>query len=109
MDDKGCWRDNVFVERLRKSIRYKEVYLRTYETVSVAKSGIGCYLEFYISRRPPSTLDAKTPEHYASPPCPRCNRRRSWQTGLPTAPRALALRMGRRAAPWITLPLQGST
>jgi putative transposase len=64
MDGKGCWRDNVFVERLWKSIKYEEVYLHAYETVSAAKSGIGRYLEFYNSRRPHSTLDGKTPDAF---------------------------------------------
>lgn len=41
MDGKGCWRDNVFVERLWKSIKYEEVYLHAYDTVSDAKAGIG--------------------------------------------------------------------
>jgi putative transposase len=72
MDGCGCWRDNVFVERLWKSIEYEEVYLRAYETVSEARSGIGRYLEFYNSRRPHSALDAKTPRrrmHFTSPTC----------------------------------------
>jgi putative transposase len=47
MDGKGCWRDNVFVERLWKSVKYEEIYLRAYETVSQARAGIGRYLEFY--------------------------------------------------------------
>jgi putative transposase len=64
MDGKGCWRDNVFVERLWKSIKYEEVYLHAYDTVSAAKSGIGRYLEFYNSRRPHSTLDGKTPDAF---------------------------------------------
>jgi transposase InsO family protein len=64
MDGRGCWRDNVFVERLWKSIKYEEVYLRAYETVSEARSGIGRYLEFYNSRRPHSALDAKTPDAF---------------------------------------------
>jgi putative transposase len=64
MDGKGCWRDNVFVERLWKSIKYEEVYLRAYETVSAAKSGIGRYLEFYNSRRPHSALDGSTPDAF---------------------------------------------
>lgn len=64
MDGKGCWRDNVFVERLWKSIKYEEVYLHAYETVSAAKSGIGRYLEFYNSRRPHSALDGMTPDAF---------------------------------------------
>jgi putative transposase len=64
MDGKGCWRDNVFVERLWKSIKYEEVYLHAYDTVSAAKSGIGRYLEFYNSRRPHSALDAMTPDAF---------------------------------------------
>jgi putative transposase len=64
MDGKGCWRDNVFVERLWKSIKYEEVYLRAYETVNVARSGIGCYLDFYNSRRPHSALDGITPDAF---------------------------------------------
>lgn len=78
MDGKGCWRDNVFVERLWKSIKYEEVYLRAYETVNAAKSGIGRYLAFYNSRRPHSALDGGTPERFTSPTCPRSNRRRRW-------------------------------
>jgi len=64
MDGKGCWRDNVFVERLWKSIKYEEVYLCAYDTVSAAKAGIERYLAFYNSRRPHSTLDGKTPDAF---------------------------------------------
>lgn len=64
MDGKGCWRDNVFVERLWKSIKYEDVYLRAYETVSAVRSGIGRYLEFYNSSRPHSALDGKTPDAF---------------------------------------------
>lgn len=60
MDGKGCWRDNMFVERLWKSIKSEEVYLHAYETVSAAKSGIGRYLDFYNSHRPHSALDGRT-------------------------------------------------
>ena len=52
MDGKGAWRDNVFVERLWRTIRYEEVYLRAYASVSEARAGIGQYLGFYNSRRP---------------------------------------------------------
>ena len=61
MDGKGCWRDNVFVERLWKSFKYEEVYMNAYETMGAARSGIGRYLEFYNSRRPHSTLTAVRP------------------------------------------------
>jgi putative transposase len=64
MDGRGCWRDNVFVERLWKSIKYEEVYLHAYETVGAAKAGIGKYLEFYNARRPHSALDAMTPDEF---------------------------------------------
>src|SRR5258707_13829226 len=47
MDGKGAWRDNVFVERLWRSVKYEEVYLRAYESVSEARSSIGRYLDFY--------------------------------------------------------------
>ena len=49
MDGKGAWRDNVFVERLWRSIKYEEVYLRAYESVSEARTSIGHYLDFYNS------------------------------------------------------------
>ena len=64
MDGRSCWRDNVFVERLWKSIKYEEVYLRSYDTVSQAREGIGRYLDFYNTRRPHSSLDAMTPDEY---------------------------------------------
>ena len=62
MDSKGAWRDNVFVERLWRTIKYEEVYLRVYTSVSQARAGIGRYLTFYNSRRPHSSLDGKTPD-----------------------------------------------
>jgi putative transposase len=62
MDGKGAWRDNVFVERLWKSVKYEEVYLRAYETVGEARSSIGRYLDFYNARRPHSSLDGRTPD-----------------------------------------------
>ncbi len=62
MDGKGAWRDNVFVERLWRSIKYEEVYLHAYKTVSDARLGIGRYLAFYNGRRPHSSLDRKTPD-----------------------------------------------
>jgi len=62
MDGKGAWRDNVFVERLWRSIKYEEVYLRAYESVSEARASIGRYLDFYNRRRPHSSLDRQTPD-----------------------------------------------
>ena len=61
MDDKGSWRGNVFVERLRRSIKYEEVYLNAYKTVSEARAGMGRYLNFYNIRRPHSSIDRQTP------------------------------------------------
>ena len=62
VDGKGAWRDNVFVERLWKSVKYEEVYLRAYETVGEARHSIGRYLDFYNGRRPHSSLDDMTPD-----------------------------------------------
>ena len=62
MDGKGAWRDNVFVERLWRSIKYEEVYLRAYASVSEARSGMGRYIAFYNGRRPHSSLDGRTPD-----------------------------------------------
>ena len=64
MDGKGAWRDNVFVERLWKSVKYEEVYLKAYNTVSEARTSIGKYFEFYNRRRPHSSLDRMTPEQF---------------------------------------------
>jgi putative transposase len=62
MDGRGAWRDNVFVERLWRSIKYEEVYLRAYDTVSDARNSIDRYLAFYNGRRPHSSLDRMTPD-----------------------------------------------
>jgi putative transposase len=62
MDGKGAWRDNVFVERLWRSVKYEEVYLRAYDSVSEARASIGHYLDFYNGRRPHSSLDGTTPD-----------------------------------------------
>ncbi|MBB5696307.1 putative transposase [Roseomonas pecuniae] len=62
MDGRGAWRDNVFVERLWRSGKYEEIYLKAYETVSEARASIGRYLAFYNGRRPHSSLDRQTPD-----------------------------------------------
>ena len=62
MDGKGSWRDNVFVERLWRSVKYEEVYLRAYDSVAEARTSIGRYLDFYNRKRPHSSLDARTPD-----------------------------------------------
>ena len=70
MDGKGAWRDNVFVERLWRSVKYEEVYLRAYDSVSEARTSIGRYLDFYNCRRPHSSLDAATPDQAYFTPLP---------------------------------------
>lgn len=62
MDGRGAWRDNVFVERLWRSVKYEEVYLRAYDGASEARASIGRYLDFYNRRRPHSSLDGTTPD-----------------------------------------------
>ena len=62
MDGKGSWRDNVFVERLWKSVKYEEVYLRAYDSVGAARASLGRYLDFYNCGRPHSSLDRRTPD-----------------------------------------------
>jgi putative transposase len=70
MDGKGRWCDNVFVERLWRSLKYEHVYLHAYETVAEARSKIGRYLEFYNTSRPHSSLGAQTPDqvYFLRPP-----------------------------------------
>jgi hypothetical protein len=70
MDGKGAWRDNVFVERLWRSVKYEEVYLRAYDSVSEARASIGRYLHFYNGRRPHSSLDGMTPDQAYFIPLP---------------------------------------
>lgn len=62
MDGRGAWRENVVVERLWRSVKYEEVYLRAYSGVSEARGSIARYLTFYNGRRPHSSLGAKTPD-----------------------------------------------
>jgi len=62
MDGKGCWRDNVFVERLWKTIKYDEIYLHAYDSVGAARAGIGKYITLYNQRRPHTHHDGDTPD-----------------------------------------------
>ena len=62
MDGKDSWRDNVFVERLWRSVKYEEVYLRAYESVGEARASLRRYLDFYNRKRPHSSLDRRTPD-----------------------------------------------
>lgn len=64
MDGKGAWRDNVFVERLWKSVKYEEVYLHAYDSVAQARAGLARYFDFYNAARPHSSLDKKTPDEF---------------------------------------------
>ncbi len=69
MDSKGCWRDNVFVERLWRSVKYEEVYLHAYASVPEARAGIAHYFAFYNAIRPHSALGGRTPDQiYFNPP-----------------------------------------
>ncbi len=70
-DGKGAWRDNVFVERLWRTVKYEEVYLRAYGGVSEARASIGRYLNFYNGTRPHSSLGGRTPDQaYLNQPTP---------------------------------------
>ena len=61
-DGKGCWRDNVFIERFWRSIKYEEFYLHAYETVSAESEGIGRHINFCNTRRPHLSHQARTPD-----------------------------------------------
>ena len=70
MDGKGAWRDNLFVERLWKSVKYEEVYLHAYDSVPEAQQGLARYFTFYNQGRPHSALDGRTPDmvYFGVPP-----------------------------------------
>ena len=61
MDGQGAWRDNVFVERLWRSVKYERVYLRAYDSVSAARKDIAQYMDWYNDDRPHSSLNDRTP------------------------------------------------
>ena len=67
----GAWRDNVFVERLWRSLKYEDVYLHAYDSVSATRAGLDRYFRFYNSRRPHSSLDQQTPVQFYFEPLPQ--------------------------------------
>jgi len=71
MDGKGRWVDNVFVERLWRSVKYEEVYLKAYDTVTDAKQSLGRYFEFYNTERRHQSLDNQTPDTVFNQPADR--------------------------------------
>lgn len=62
MDGRGAWRDNVMVERLWRTVKYEEVYLRAYDSVAEARDRLARYFTFYNSGRAHSSLDEQTPD-----------------------------------------------
>jgi putative transposase len=71
MDGKGAWRDNLFVERLWKSVKYEEVYLHAYDSVAEARGSLARYFTFYNQGRPHSALDGQTPDMVYFAPLPQ--------------------------------------
>ena len=71
MDGKGRCIDNVFVERLWRSVKHEEVYLRAYNTVAEARTSLAGYFSFYNARRPHSSLDRQTPDQAYFMPLPQ--------------------------------------
>ena len=62
MDGRGRWMDNVFIERLWRSLKYECVFLNAFETGSEARAGIGCWIDYYNRKRPHSSFDGRTPD-----------------------------------------------
>ena len=94
MDGKDAWRDNVFVERLWRSVKYEEVYLRAYDSVSEARASIGRYFDFYNGRRPHASLDGNTPDQAYFNPCPS-----AWQPNPGRTPLSDAENLFREPGP----------
>ena len=85
MDGRGRAFDNIFIERLWRSVKYEEVYLHDYQTPAEARLGLRRYFEFYNTQRPHQALDYRTPaEVYGLPPTPQ--RRSRSQAGIMTRP-----------------------
>ena len=66
MDGKGRWMDNVFIERLWRSLKYECVYLQAFQTGIEARAGIGQWIDYYNTSRPHSAFDGRTPEEVYS-------------------------------------------
>jgi putative transposase len=79
MHGRGEWRDNVFVERLWRSVKYEEVYLRAYASVAEARHSLGHYFTFYNTRRPHQGVDGRTPIRLTSPRYSSRLRHKQWQ------------------------------
>ena len=94
MDGKGAWRDNVFVERLWRSVKYEEVYLRAYDSVSEARGSIGRYLDFYNRR---DHIRALTASHPIKPTSLRCHS--AWQPNPGRGPLIEAENLFRQPGP----------
>jgi putative transposase len=62
MDGKGRWVDNVFVERLWRSVKYEEVYLQAYDSITDARASLGRYFAFYNTERRHQSFDRRTPD-----------------------------------------------
>ena len=71
MDGRGAWRDNVFVERFWRSVKYERVYLRAYDSVSAARSDIVQYIDGFNTKRPHSSLEDATPDEFYYAHLPR--------------------------------------
>ena len=71
MDGKGRWMDNVFIERLWKSVKYEDIYLKAYASMAEVKSGLTTYFKFYNEKRWHHTFDRKTPSMVYSDSLPQ--------------------------------------
>jgi len=101
MDGRGRVYDNIFVERLWRSVKYEEAYLHDYQTVAEAVSGLGRYFEFYNRQRPHQAFDGLTPaEMYglARPPWPAADNGKEGDAARSAAASSLALRAHSEAA-----------
>ena len=78
MDGRGAWRDNVFVERLWKSVKYEQVYLHAYDTVNDARQSIMQYFDWYNGSRPHSRLNKKTPDEAYAMMLPMVGHDENW-------------------------------